>query len=466
LSGPHPETERSDALVFFGASGDLAHKKIFPALYAMTKRGRLSVPVIGVAHSGWNLERLRSRAVDGIETFGGGVDDKDALERLLASMSYIDGEYSDAATFADVKAALGDARLPTHYLAIPPSLFETVIEGLATSGCAKDARVIVEKPFGRDLESARELDRVVLSVFPEPSVFRIDHYMGKEELQNVLYFRFSNSFLEPVWNRNYIASVQITMAEDFGVEGRGRFYEEVGALRDVVQNHLFRVISLLAMEPPVGMGFEASRDEQGKVFRAMCPLTPGDMVRGQFEGYRAEEGVAADSDVETFVALQLCIESWRWNGVPWYVRAGKKMPVTATEVVVEFKAPPQAVFSDAEAAPGQTNYLRFRFQPGTAIALAARVKRPGEEFVGVQRELVMLDEHPEEMAPYERLLGDALDGDAMLFTRGDNVEAAWGVVDGVIRDHPAAVPYAAGTWGPSGASDLIAGQGGWHDPTV
>jgi glucose-6-phosphate 1-dehydrogenase len=398
---------------------------------------------------------------DSIER-SGGIDNRRALHELLSLFKYVSGDYDDPNTFAAIKKALDKARRPAHYLAIPPSLFEMVIKGLGAANLAKHARVIVEKPFGRDLASARELNKVARSVFPEDAVFRIDHFLGKEAIMNILYFRFANSFLEPIWNRNYVASVQVTLSEDFGVKGRGTFYESAGCLRDVIENHLFQIVALLAMEPPAETDFGAVHREKAKVFRAMRPLNRDDLVRGQYARYRKEPGVAKNSDVETFCALRVSIDSWRWEGVPWYLRSGKYLAETATEVMVELKPPPQRLFADS--AP-TANYLRFRLSPGAAIALAARVKLAGKDFIGDQRELYLSEEQSGEEPPYERLLSDAMSGDGALFARQDSVEAAWAVVEPVLKTHHRTRPYKRGCWGPREADAFIAPDGYWHNPT-
>ena len=446
--------------MFFGATGDLAYKQVFPALQGLVQRDRLDVPIIGVARSGWSLDRLRARARESLQQRG--KVDKDAFGKLASLLRYIDGDYTDPKTFTRLRKALGDCKRPLHYLAVPPSMFATVTEGLAASGCTDGARVIVEKPFGRDLASAQELNRVLHRHLAEHDIFRMDHFLGKEPVQNILYLRFANALLEPVWNATHVRSMQITMAEDFGVQGRGAFYEEAGAIRDVLQNHLLQVLALLTMDPPSVNTPDAIRKERSRLLQAIRPLDRSSVVRGQFRGYRQEPGVAPDSAVETYVAVRLAIDTWRWAGVPFYIRAGKRLPVTATEVMVRLKPVPLAIFREAE--PAAQNYFRFRLGPEVEIGAGASVKRPGEEMRGEAAELIAQRVIEGGDLPYERLLGDALRGDASLFTRDDSVEAAWRVVEPILEKRVPPTEYEPGTWGPAGAAKVLAGEERWHDP--
>lgn len=451
--------DRSDALVLFGITGDLAFQKIIPALQAMVRRKNLDVPVVGVARSGWTQARLVERMHASL-TEHGGVD-QTAFEKLVSLLRYVDGDYTDPDTFQRLREALGDAKSPLHYLAIPPSLFESVVQHLSTAGCAEHARVVVEKPFGRDLASAIELNGVLRNVFPEDAIFRIDHFLGKEPVQNLAYFRFANTFLEPFWNRNYVDNVQITMAEKFGLRKRGRFYEQVGTIRDVVQNHLLQVLALVAMDPPSGLDRDVFLNERVRLLKAIRPLTPENVVRGQFAGYRELDGVDRTSTVETYVALRMHVETWRWAGVPFYIRAGKRLATTATEVLVELKRPPRDVFNEPDA--GQPNHVVFRLGPDVSISLGARAKLPGEQMAGEDVELIAHHQSGDVMEPYERLLTEAMDGDAELFSRQDIVETSWRIVDPVLDNVTPVLSYTQGSWGPKEADRLLEGRT-WHDP--
>ena len=454
------DDSNSDALVFFGATGDLAYKQIFPALQALVKRHDFHIPIVGVAKAGWNLDQLKARARASIAEHGG-VDEA-SFAKLSGLLQYVDGDYRDPATYATLRQVLGSAKRPLHYLAIPPSMFGAVAEGLSKSGCATDGRVVVEKPFGRDLQSARELHRILDQAFPGEAIFRIDHFLGKEPVQNILYTRFANLFFEPLWNRNYIQSIQITMAENFGVQGRGGFYEEAGAIRDVIQNHLFQILACLAMDPPTGEAEDSIRHEKARILRAVRPLTNKEIVRGQFKGYRQEPGVAVDSQVETYAAVKLFVDTWRWSGVPFYIRAGKCLPLTTTEVVVTFKHPPRETFT--ERGPSLPNHLRLRLSPEVVIALGMRVKLPGESMEGEDVELIAMHQTGSEMTPYERLLGDALRGDQSLFASEDAIEAQWRIVEAVLGDATPVHPYDQNSWGPAEAGLLMDDPGGWLNP--
>ena len=450
----------SDAIVFFGATGDLAYKQIFPALLGLVRDEGLNVPIIGVAKAGWNLDKLKERAADSLQHHGGG--DPKVQQRLMDLLRYVDGDYNDDATFAELRKQLGKAQHPLHYLAVPPSLFATVSQALSRSGCADNARLVIEKPFGHNRATALALSRLLESLFPEENIFRIDHYMGKEPVQNIVYTRFANSIFEPLWNRDHIGSIQITMAEDFGVQDRGHFYDETGAIRDVVQNHMLQVLAQLTMDPPTGEEHEAMRDQKSALLKAVRPLDPSHVVRGQYAGYQAVPGVRGGSTVETFVALKLFIDSWRWAGVPIYIRAGKNLPITATEVLILFKRPPRETFE--ELVPLTSGHVRMRISPDVSIAMGVRVKLPGERMIGEDVEMILTEHAPNLQPPYQRLLGDAIRGIGELFARDDIVDAQWRVVEPILDNATPVYPYQSGTWGPQEAEALIGADGPWRAP--
>jgi len=454
-------TTLSDALVIFGTTGDLAYKQIFPALYGLVRDEGLATPIIGVARQGWSLDQLQARVRDSLQHYGGATD-TDALGRLMSQLRYVGGDYNDPATFAALRKELGEAQCPLYYLAIPPSMFGVVAGQLAKSGCAGHGRLIIEKPFGHNAQSARQLDHILEQHFPEEQIFRIDHYLGKEPVQNILYTRFANPLFEPLWNRLYVRSIQITMAENFGVQERGRFYDETGAMRDVVQNHLLQVLANLTMDPPSGDDHQSTRDKRADLLKAVRPLDPAHVVRGQYAGYRAVPGVRPNSTVETFVAVKLAIDNWRWAGVPIYIRAGKALPLTAAEVIVEFKRPPRETFG--EHVPTSSSHLRMRIGPDVAVGLGVRVKTKGERMVGHDVELMLNEQPGSELPPYQRLLGDAMRGIRDLFTRQDLVDAQWRIVDPVLDNVTPLHTYECGTWGPDEAAELIGADGPWHDP--
>jgi glucose-6-phosphate 1-dehydrogenase len=452
----------SDAVVFFGATGDLAYKQIFPSLLGLVRDEGLNVPIIGVAKAGWTLDQLKARAVDSIQKHGGA--DPAVLKKLTDLLHYVDGDYNDPATFTQLKTELGGARRPLHYLAVPPSLFATVGEGLAKSGAADNARLVIEKPFGHNRATAAELNKVLARFFPEENIFRIDHFLGKEPVQNLLYTRFANAMFEPLWNRDHVSSIQITMAEQFGVQDRGKFYDETGCVRDVVQNHLLQVLAILTMDAPTGEEHEATRDQKSALLKAVKPLDPQHIVRGQYAGYQETDGVAASSTVETFVAIKLEIDSWRWAGVPIYIRAGKELPVTSTEVVVQFKRPPRETFG--ELVPASSGHMRMRISPDVSIAMGVRVKQPGERMVGSDVEMLLTEQQSAYKPPYQRLLGDAMHGIGDLFGREDIVDAQWRVVEPILDNVTPLYKYEPGSWGPAEAEELIGADGPWRNPTL